>query len=46
MIFALSVLLKPLIMLIVFVLIVIPLEIAFIRYFPEGKLKQLLLRRI
>jgi hypothetical protein len=46
MIFALSLLLKPFIMLVIFGLIVIPVEIAFIRYFPEGKIKTLLLKRI
>jgi len=43
--FAIAVLLKPVFVFLLF-LIVIPIELAFIRYFPEGKIKTLLLRRI
>lgn len=40
-----AVLLRPLFLLILFVLIVIPLEVAFIRWFPEGRIKRFLLNR-
>ncbi len=39
-------LLKPLVLLLLFVVVIIPLELAFMRWFPEGRLKRLLLRRI
>lgn len=38
-----SYLLRPFIMLLLFAAVVIPLKIVFVRYFPEGKLKRLLL---
>jgi hypothetical protein len=39
-------LLKPFAALAVMVLIVLPIEMLFVRYFPDGKLKRLLLRPI
>jgi hypothetical protein len=38
--------LKPILFLILFVGIVLPLRLLFQRYFPDGRLKRLLLRRI
>lgn len=38
--------LRPLVMLIFFVVFVVPLKMLFIRYFPEGKIKDRLLQRI
>jgi hypothetical protein len=42
----LVVLLKPFLFLALFVGIVMPLKLLFQRFFPEGRLKRLLLRRI
>lgn len=39
-----AVLIKPLALLVLFGLIVLPLKLAFVRWFPEGKVKQFLLR--
>lgn len=39
-------LLRPFILLALFVLLVIPLKLLFIRFFPEGALKRILLRRL
>jgi hypothetical protein len=39
-------LLRPLILLALFAIVVIPLEMLFIRFFPEGPLKRHLLRRL
>ena len=41
----LAVVLRPLFLLAFFGLIVIPLELAFIRWFPEGRIKRFLLTR-
>ena len=41
----LAIVLRPLLLVALFVTIVIPLEAAFIRWVPEGKLKRLLLTR-
>ena len=40
-----AILIKPLLLLGLFVLIVIPIELAFIRWFPEGRIKRFLLTR-
>jgi hypothetical protein len=40
----LAVIVKPLALLILFGLIVLPLKIAFVKWFPEGKTKRFLLR--
>lgn len=40
-----AILLRPLVLLALFAIIVIPLELLFIRYFPEGWIKRLLLTR-
>lgn len=37
--------LKPLFVFGLFVFIVIPIELLFIKFFPEGRIKRLLLRR-
>jgi hypothetical protein len=42
----LALILKPLVMFVMFGLIVLPLVFAFKRWFPEGRLKRLLLTRI
>lgn len=39
---ALAAFLRPFVMLVVFLAIVIPLKMAFVRYFPEGRVKRLL----
>ena len=44
--FELSMLLRPFILLALFAIIVIPLEMLFIRFFPDGPLKRRLLRRL
>ena len=41
----LAILIRPLLLLALFAFIVIPLEAAFIRWFPEGRIKRLLLTR-
>lgn len=38
-----ALLLKPLFFLVIFGLILLPIRLAFIRWFPEGKLKRILL---
>lgn len=38
-------LLRPLFLLILFGLVVIPIEVAFIRWFPDGRIKRFLLTR-
>ena len=40
----LAILLKPLVALILFGLIVLPLKLLFVRFFPNGKVKAFLLR--
>lgn len=40
----LTALVKPLALLVLFGLIVLPLKLAFVRWFPEGKVKRFLLR--
>lgn len=42
----LSILIKPLVLLLLFALVVRPLAHAFARVYPEGRVKRLLLRRI
>jgi len=44
--FAMTMLLKPFITLLIFVVIVWPIKAVFVRFFPEGKIKRLLLRPI
>ena len=41
-----AILIKPFMLFVVTVLILYPARMAMTRYFPEGKLKRLLLRRI
>jgi hypothetical protein len=44
--FDLAMLLRPFIMLAIFAVVVIPLELLFIKFFPDGPLKRRLLRRL
>ncbi len=41
-----AVVLKPFLALAFFALLVLPLKVAFVRFFPGGRVKRLLLRRI
>ena len=42
----LAALLRPLVILLLAILVLTPARLAVVRYFPEGKLKRLLLRRV
>lgn len=44
--FGLAMLLRPFILLALFAVVVIPLELLFIRFFPDGPFKRILLRRL
>ena len=41
-----ALLLKPLVLLVLFVGVLLPIKIAFQRWMPDGRVKRLLLRRI
>ena len=41
-----ALLLKPLVLLVLFVCVLLPIKLAFQRWMPDGRVKRLLLRRI